>query len=489
LLSDTAYVIQQIRLASLNSDGPIAERVIQMPATEGAEENSFFEITFEPAVNDNDSFFSAPRASKAKRAQMARQLAQDLDNIEKGAPEPANGVSSNASGKPADLSIFSSSSSSGLSFEKVSADSSKKPPVSTLSNLIMEKSGIKNPFLSYSSYCGKGEAKPITLKIWLPFSENKKKPMEVIVKRDATVGDVIGYALYQYIDDGRTPAPLSSLEAYSLRIVEDDGVIDDDFPALERSRKIEKFSFDQFALVEQNREKFLAAENAKKQAAEKASQKKSGHIFLKIHLYSTLEIKHTTSISAPLDEKLEDLLKRLCKKNSLPLEHYTLRLADTKTDISLDKTVGEANVSALCLLKKNQNSAGDIYVRPTGEKAGEDAMEAKFSNIAMTEFSAFKKYTVMRKMPMFGTKQERILAFDGSIIHNLPSENKAIFDSSKTSSFNASDILSCEHKGQNWIRITFKRDQKDAKVYDFELQSPEETDEIIHRLNFLTKRK
>ena len=95
------------------------------------------------------------------------------------------------------------------------------------------------------------------LKIWLPFSENKKKPMEVVVKRDASVEDVIGYALYQYIDDGRAPEPLPSLEAYSLRIVEDDGIIDNDFPALERSRKIEKFSFDQFALVEQDREKCM----------------------------------------------------------------------------------------------------------------------------------------------------------------------------------------------------------------------------------------
>ena len=54
--------------------------------------------------------------------------------------------------------------------------------------------------------------------------------MEVVVKRDASVEDVIGYALYQYIDDGRIPPPLPSSEAYSLRIVEDDGIIDNDFP-------------------------------------------------------------------------------------------------------------------------------------------------------------------------------------------------------------------------------------------------------------------
>ena len=85
-----------------------------------------------------------------------------------------------------------------------------------------------------------------------------------------------------------------------------------------------------------------------------------------------------------------DLLKRLCKKNDLPIEHYTLRLADTKTDIALDKTVGEANVSALCLMKKHSNSAGDIYVRPVGEKPTEEIMEARYSNMTMTEYTGFK---------------------------------------------------------------------------------------------------
>jgi len=54
--------------------------------------------------------------------------------------------------------------------------------------------------------------------------------MEVVVKRDSTVEDVVGYALYQYTDEARLPPALSSIEAYSLRIVEDDGAIDDDFP-------------------------------------------------------------------------------------------------------------------------------------------------------------------------------------------------------------------------------------------------------------------
>jgi len=188
-----------------------------------------------------------------------------------------------------------------------------------------------------------------------------------------------------------------------------------------------------------------------------------------------------------MDEKLEDLLKRLCKKNDLPIEHYTLRLGDTKTDIALDKTVGESNVSALCLMKKYANSAGDIYVRPVGEKTTEDVIE-KFTNMNIAEFSAFKKYTVQRKMPMFGTKQERILAIDGNVIHNLPSENKNLFESSKAGSFNVSDITTCEQKEGYWIRISYRR-PKDIKTYDFEMQTPEEAVEIIQRLNFLIKRR
>jgi len=110
---------------------------------------------------------------------MARQLAQDLEHAEKvgiGA-EVTNGGGANNSGKTSEISLFGHISPiPGLAFEKAPADTlGKKPVVSTLSTLILEKIGIKNPFLPYSSYCGKGEAKPVTLKIWLPFSENKKK--------------------------------------------------------------------------------------------------------------------------------------------------------------------------------------------------------------------------------------------------------------------------------------------------------------------------
>ena len=89
--------------------------------------------------------------------------------------------------------------------------------------------------------------------------------MQVIVKRDANVQDVIGYTLFEYINrsiEPEIPANLVDTSLWSIRIVEDDGSIDDDFPgmyryffflihatiALDRSRQIEKFGCDHFAL-------------------------------------------------------------------------------------------------------------------------------------------------------------------------------------------------------------------------------------------------
>jgi hypothetical protein len=68
------------------------------------------------------------------------------------------------------------------------------------------------------------------LKIWLPFCTSDTKPMEVIVKKTASVEEVIGFVLYEYVEAGRLPLPSTSLNVYSLMIVEDDGAVDEDLP-------------------------------------------------------------------------------------------------------------------------------------------------------------------------------------------------------------------------------------------------------------------
>ncbi|CAG8849177.1 13556_t:CDS:1, partial [Racocetra persica] len=83
----------------------------------------------------------------------------------------------------------------------------KLKPFSALTALIAEKKNkLDNPFAEYySSFAGKGDLNPITLRIYLPFSKEPSRPLTIIVKRDANVEEVIGYILYQYWDEKREP--------------------------------------------------------------------------------------------------------------------------------------------------------------------------------------------------------------------------------------------------------------------------------------------
>lgn len=129
----------------------------------------------------------------------------------------------------------------------------KQPQLlSALSALIAEKATkAKNPFSEYSFVSGKGESKSIKLCVYLPHSKDPYKPVMLVVRPDAITDDVIGYILYDYIEEKRQPELKDEeydLAEWCLLIAEDDGEIEDDLPAIDRTRNIGRVSFDQFAL-------------------------------------------------------------------------------------------------------------------------------------------------------------------------------------------------------------------------------------------------
>jgi hypothetical protein len=164
-------------------------------------------------------------------------------------------------GAPKMLQKKSNVSSSGMT-----TDEQKKPEMvfqkeevkgkivqkSSLLSMKMKQGGMSNPFAKdYSFVSGKSEQGPITLKIYFPASNfnavgsqtnldaaasGARKALQVVIKRDATVEEVIGFSLYCYVEDKRLPSITakdclySVVAAWNLRIVEDDGQIDEDFP-------------------------------------------------------------------------------------------------------------------------------------------------------------------------------------------------------------------------------------------------------------------
>ncbi|RHZ47334.1 hypothetical protein Glove_585g44 [Diversispora epigaea] len=412
-----------------------------------------------------------------------------------------------------------------------------KKPFSALTALIAEKKNkLDNPFAEeYSFFAGKGDLNPITRKIYLPFSAEPTKPMSVIVKRDASVEEIIGYTLYQYCDEKREPIldqTLCDVVRWNMRIVEDDGVIDEDFPALERRQKISKFSFDQFALckatpaqVKQNEavsgkarpppKETLAAPpsintngttiNSTSTCSNTVNGGNStsgiastidltNQIFLRIRLTLTPyeEVAHTTTINVSGEMPFREVLEIICRKRKLESNKYTLKIADTDKYIDLEKTVeSEGNANELALVEKPINgTTTDVPPQSPTKRS----LKRRTTNeppqpqyVSSNEYmSVYKKYIVNRKIPMFVGRHERVLAIDGDYIHIMPSETRTMFESMKTSSYHIGLVQSCKVNKKiptNFKLVIYRN--SGPKTYDFEAESKSLASEISQKVRFL----
>lgn len=138
----------------------------------------------------------------------------------------------------------------------------------------------ENPFASlYASVSAHPPQPSLSLELYFPHSAKPTLPLVVVVRKDATVEEVTGYGLYKYWQEAREPQLSEEDEdeqrwstvGWGLRIVEDDGEVDEDFPrelsdtargslkvpvaeltslALDRDGQISRFSYGEFAIVE-----------------------------------------------------------------------------------------------------------------------------------------------------------------------------------------------------------------------------------------------
>ncbi|RKP20701.1 SIN1-domain-containing protein, partial [Rozella allomycis CSF55] len=294
---------------------------------------------------------------------------------------------------------------------------------SNLSKLFQQKGQHINPFEKQYRIFGVSKNEGITLKIWLAFAnpeESRYRSISICVNKSATVENVIGYILYRCVEEGKVSLPSKSVGSYSLRITEDDGTADEDFPALDKNRNIQKFSFDAFALCVDRMDDIEQGQEKRKQ-------------YIKVHVYSTLEVRQTTTITVTDEMTFQQVLNVVCKKRKVSPDDYTLKMSDTKTDVPLHKTAGQLNVTELYLLRKDRGiSAGDIFLRPPDEII--DLSLKSNQTLRTGEYASnYKQFVVFKRVPMtFGTKHEKILAIDGDYLHLINSESKYFFETNRT---------------------------------------------------------
>ncbi|RDA84269.1 hypothetical protein CP532_1979 [Ophiocordyceps camponoti-leonardi (nom. inval.)] len=111
------------------------------------------------------------------------------------------------------------------------------------------------PFQQFAHFSGQGTQGSFNIRIYAPFSGTPDKPFEVPIRprvhdgqgaeRAVTVADLIGLSLYRYNEERRepaVPAEKRNINWWTLRMVEEGGEVDDDFPAFERTKQLAAFT-------------------------------------------------------------------------------------------------------------------------------------------------------------------------------------------------------------------------------------------------------
>lgn len=111
------------------------------------------------------------------------------------------------------------------------------------------------PFEKFARYSGQGTRGSIAVRIYPAFSDDPEKPFEVLIQprvndgqgaeRLVTVADLIGLSLYRYNAEKREPSLAAgklNINWWTLRMVEEGGEVDDDFPPFERTKPLNSFT-------------------------------------------------------------------------------------------------------------------------------------------------------------------------------------------------------------------------------------------------------
>lgn len=412
---------------------------------------------------------------------------------------------------------------------------------SALSSMLASStSSSTNPFGElYAAISGRGQPAAMNVTVYFPHAINPAgKAMELNVRKDATMEEVIGFALWSYWEEGWLPklnegvtgeddSKLSAV-GWIMRIAEEDGEVDDEFPPPDRSGKISKFNFDAYAVMEassaqiqQNKaleskiqrrpSRIMTAKKVDSKLAVPAatanlaspssapvsslvslgggslplstslgpSSSQGPQIFLRIRVADTAHPIHiSTTIPVTAGMYMQEVLELICRKRKLDnVKDYALLVRDYNILIPPDRTVASLQGKReLLLIKKSMLNEFGVVSPAAGRSTDPNASifkrmsDVPQSYAASDPTNAYKKYTVYRKQSMMISRQERTLAIDGVFIHIMPATNNG----GKTYSYHIKAIAACEQstKYTSIFKLVLHRTARSQRRFDFEAETP-----------------
>ncbi len=201
-----------------------------------------------------------------------------------------------------------------------------------------------------------------------------RSPLKFKLKESGTIEDTIVEILRLHRESGNDPPLRGGADCYELRLHDEDGEPDEDFPALERTRQVQKFSDEDvyefcICVVEgKDPDASVAAPAAaaaeKTDAAAKAIAEAQARI-IRINMPNGLYTK--VNKTAKEDQRLRDIIPMLAIKHRLPLFRLTVQFEVSEEDrarlqlytnvLDLDTVIASLDVSVIKLTFKKYADA------------------------------------------------------------------------------------------------------------------------------------
>jgi target of rapamycin complex 2 subunit MAPKAP1 len=116
-----------------------------------------------------------------------------------------------------------------------------RPQRSALTAVLASSGHSTNPFAElYAAISGRAETASMNVRVFFPHAHQPPgRAMDLNVRKDATVEEVIGFALWNYWEEGWLPKldegksgddETRSATGWIMRVAESDGEVDEDFP-------------------------------------------------------------------------------------------------------------------------------------------------------------------------------------------------------------------------------------------------------------------
>ncbi|CAH0492207.1 unnamed protein product [Peronospora farinosa] len=399
----------------------------------------------------------------------------------------------------------------GFTFEK-----EEVLPVSFHESSLLDKA-LKGPSLTAMGarppMMGADGSAVLHLTIYLPTRDEMKIDLYDV----STVDEAIQELLRVHQADTRQPVLYyGHPECYELRLHDSDGIPDEDFPALDRSRKIKNFGDaggHEYCLCERpdacpptgdaTPDVGAPVAVAKPSAAAAKAPLPNDKSFLKIFMprsddYTVVAIDGTTVG--------QDLLPTLNKKHRLQLfqELYVLKISESdrerldfaSDEIDMHTKLRPLNLHEVTLATKIFADAPQISA-PAPSAVEDTANVDSRSRPPPETFmfndvtaAMFKEWHIIKKNK-YGKKQQRMLGIDLNKIYNRKVGERVITSGKSTK------IAERPMSGVVWVR--FNQDPSEFQIYfkdsieeiitDYTANSPYECAEIVAKLKYILSRR